>query len=216
MKKKIFSTKEETTTARAMILRPTLRRLFSTTTSTPPTPQLRHKLTTDQLATFHHQGYLHVPNFFTQNECTLLLDTISQDESITTQVMPMEDSTGRSSKLTLWFHLGDDTYSAFGRSNSLVTAAKDLIGEEPYHFHTKIMLKEPKIGGQWEWHQDFGYWYAQGLLQPEKCFSCILAIDNHTKENGCLQVLKGSHKLGRIEHGTFAGQAGVDPIRLEK
>jgi ectoine hydroxylase-related dioxygenase (phytanoyl-CoA dioxygenase family) len=48
----------------------------------------------------------------------------------------------------------------------------------------------------------------------DKCFSCIMAIDQHTKENGCLQVLKGSHKLGRLEHGIFGGQAGIDPVRL--
>ena len=175
----------------------------------------RIKLTPSQINQFNVDGYLRVPSFFPPNECQQLLDTIEQDPSISEQVMPMQDSTGRSSKLTLWFHLGSDTYSAFGRSKSLVNAAQDLIGGiEPYFFHTKIMLKEPRVGGQWEWHQDFGYWYAQGLLQPDQCFSCILAIDRHTKENGCLQVLKGSHKLGRLEHGIYGGQAGIDPQRL--
>jgi ectoine hydroxylase-related dioxygenase (phytanoyl-CoA dioxygenase family) len=28
-------------------------------------------------------------------------------------------------------------------------------------------------------------------------------------------VLKGSHKLSRLEHGIFAGQAGIDPTKLE-
>jgi|TARA_B110000208_G_scaffold101909_1_gene126911 hypothetical protein len=124
-------------------------------------------LTASQIDTFHTDGYLHVKSFFPPEECQLLLDTIEQDPSIHEQVMPMQDAAGRSSKLTLWFHLGKDTYSAFGRSRSLVSAAQALIGGvEPYFFHTKIMLKEPRIGGQWEWHQDFGYWYAQGLLQP--------------------------------------------------
>lgn len=176
----------------------------------------RIKLSNDQIKSFQEDGYLRVESFFTKEECQLLMDTIDIDPTISEKVMPMKDSEGRSSKLTLWFHLGKDTYSAFGRSKSLVEAAKDLIGGvEPYFFHTKIMLKEPKVGGKWEWHQDFGYWYPQGLLQPDKCFSCIMAIDHHTIENGCLQVLKGSHKLGRLDHGIFGGQAGVDPVRLE-
>ena len=37
---------------------------------------------------------------------------------------------------------------------------------EPYHSHTKVLLKEPQSGGAWEWHQDFGYWYNQGLRRP--------------------------------------------------
>ena len=200
-----------------------LRRSSLSFSTTSTTPQQRITLTPAQLSSYQRDGYLRVPNFFSNHECQLLLDTIEADATIQSNVMGMVDASGRASKLTLWFHLGDDTYSAFGRSTSLVSAARDLMSldsdshtpEEPYHFHTKIMLKEPKIGGQWEWHQDFGYWYAQGLLQPNKCFSSIMAVDNHTKENGCLQVLKGSHKLGRLEHGMYNGQAGVDPSKLK-
>jgi ectoine hydroxylase-related dioxygenase (phytanoyl-CoA dioxygenase family) len=40
--------------------------------------------------------------------------------------------------------------------------------------------------------------------------SIMIALTTANKENGCLQVLKGSHKMGRIEH-TFAGeQQGAD------
>jgi hypothetical protein len=50
-----------------------------------------------------------------------------------------------------------------------VAAASELMGgAEPYHSHTKVLLKEPRAGGAWEWHQDFGYYYNEGLLQPEK------------------------------------------------
>ena len=63
--------------------------------------------------------------------------------------------------------------------------------------------------------QDFGYWHEQGpLLQPDKCFSCIVALDDHRVDNGCLQVLAGSHRLGRLDHGVAAGQAGVAPRML--
>jgi ectoine hydroxylase-related dioxygenase (phytanoyl-CoA dioxygenase family) len=35
--------------------------------------------------------------------------------------------------------------------------------------------------------------------------SVMIAITEANKANGCLQVIKGSHKMGRIEHG-FAGE----------
>ena len=35
--------------------------------------------------------------------------------------------------------------------------------------------------------------------------SVMIAITEANKQNGCLQVIKGSHKMGRIEHG-FAGE----------
>ena len=31
--------------------------------------------------------------------------------------------------------------------------------------------------------------------------SCMVALDPATRDNGCLQVLRGSHRLGRLDHG---------------
>ena len=44
--------------------------------------------------------------------------------------------------------------------------------------------------------------------------SAFIAVDPNTKANGCMQVLKGSHKMGRIEHGRFGDQTGADPERV--
>jgi ectoine hydroxylase len=56
---------------------------------------------------------------------------------------------------------------------------------------------------------DYGYWHMNGCLLPDMA-SCLIAINPATKENGCLQVLKGSHLLGRVEHGRTGGQTGAD------
>ena len=42
-----------------------------------------------------------------------------------------------------------------------------------------------------------------------------MAVDECTQENGCLQVIKGSHKLGRLNHASVRGQNGADPERVE-
>jgi len=68
-------------------------------------------------------------------------------------------------------------------------------------------------GGAWAWHQDYGYWYHNACLFPLMA-SCFIAIDPNTRANGCMQVLRGSHHLGRIEHGATGGQTGADPDRV--
>ncbi len=78
-----------------------------------------------------------------------------------------------------------------------------LLGDEVYHYHHKMMLKEPYVGGAWEWHQDYGYWYDYGCLYPDMG-SCFIAVDPATRANGCLQVLPSSHRLGRINHMKIA------------
>jgi ectoine hydroxylase-related dioxygenase (phytanoyl-CoA dioxygenase family) len=85
-----------------------------------------------------------------------------------------------------------------------------LEGDAPVcHFHSKLMQKEPKVGGAWEWHQDYGYWYKNEFLFPNQLMSVMIAISEATQQNGCLQVIKGSHKLGRVEHGFSGEQVGA-------
>ena len=62
--------------------------------------------------------------------------------------------------------------------------------------------------------QDYGYWYKNGVLAP-RLASGLIAVDRATKANGCLQVLKGSHHYGRIEHGVSGGQTGADMDYVE-
>ena len=57
--------------------------------------------------------------------------------------------------------------------------------------------------------QDYGYWYKNGVLAP-RLASGLIAVDRATQANGCLQVLKGSHHYGRIEHNVAGGQTGAD------
>ena len=168
-----------------------------------------------QIADFHRDGYLFVPGLLDPEETRLLLDTAKRDHGITDGAVPILDASGRQSKLTLWNHPGDDLYGTIARSERIVGAMEQLLGGEVYHYHSKMMLKEPKVGGAWEWHQDYGYWYNNGCLFPDMA-SCLIAVDRATKENGCLQVLRGSHKMGRIEHGRFGDQTGADPARVQE
>ena len=78
-----------------------------------------------------------------------------------------------------------------------------------------MMLKEPYTGGAWAWHQDYGYWYNAGYLFPDMA-SCLIAVDRASKENGCLQVLRGSHKLGRIDHVLTGDRDGADLARVDQ
>ena len=59
-------------------------------------------------------------------------------------------------------------------------------------------------------------WCAVCCLFPLMA-SVMVALDKCTKENGCLQVVRGSHLLGRIDHGVIQGsQVGAEPTRVEQ
>ena len=59
------------------------------------------------------------------------------------------------------------------------------------------------------------YWYKNGCLYPYLA-SCWIALDRADKSNGCMQVIKGSHHAGRIEHLVDSGQNYADPERVEQ
>lgn len=166
------------------------------------------------LVHFQRDGYLLVRSLFDAEEMGILLDYARQDESLMASAYARKDATGAATRLALWNHPGEDLYSMFSRSPRIVDRMQQLLGGEVYHWHTKMMLKEPLVGGAWEWHQDYGYWYDNGCLYPDLA-SCLIAVDRATKANGCLQVLKGSHRIGRIDHGKTGEQTGADLQRVE-
>ena len=167
-----------------------------------------------QVAQFQRDGYLLIENLLDPEETALLLSAARSDHAMLSHAIGVADTEGRKSKLSLWNHPGDDLYGVFSRCRRVVDSSEQLLGGEVYHYHSKMILKEPRVGGAWEWHQDYGYWYKNGCLYPDMV-SCLISLDPATKENGCIQMMKGSHKMGRIEHGMFGGQTGADPERVE-
>jgi ectoine hydroxylase-related dioxygenase (phytanoyl-CoA dioxygenase family) len=165
------------------------------------------KLTAAQIATYHKDGCLVVKDFLSNEEIKKLQDIAFEDGVMRKHAFDLNDQTGKKTKLTLWYKPGNDTYGLLTRSNRIIASVNELMdGDSPVcHFHSKLMQKEPKVGGAWEWHQDYGYWYKNEFLLPEQMMSVMIAITDANKANGCLQVIKGSHKMGRIEHG-FAGE----------
>ena len=169
-------------------------------------------LTNFQLAQFNADGYYMAKALFDVEEADLLRKAARTDPSVTNRAMDREDGSGGKSRITLWNDANDGLLSLFSRSERVVSAAEQILGDEVYHWHSKMMQKEPFVGGAWVWHQDYGYWYNDTCLFPQ-LLSCYIAVDAATRANGCLQVLKGSHHLGRINHIRVGEQTGADPER---
>ena len=171
-------------------------------------------VTPKHTARFHNEGYLIVRQLLTCDESNILGRIAKNDREMDQSVKRM-DRSGLASKLRVNNELDAGIYSSIARCRRLVRTMEAMLGDEVYHFHHKMMVKEPRVGGAWEWHQDYGYWYTQqSCLWPDMA-SCMIAVDRSTRENGCLQVLKASHRCGRIDHGAAGEQVGADPKRVD-
>lgn len=168
---------------------------------------INQPLTPEQISRYNTDGYLIVRNFLNTDEVEKLYRVAIEDNMVSKNAINVNDSTGKRSKLSLWYKPGNDIYGLLTRSEQLVDSTNVLLDGDTAicHFHSKLMQKEPRVGGAWEWHQDYGYWYKNEFLLPNQMMSVMVAITDANPENGCLQVIKGSHKMGRVEHG-FAGE----------
>jgi hypothetical protein len=170
-------------------------------------------ITLDQAMTFDRDGFLLIDDLFSPEEVAILLAAVDEATRVREHAFDLKDTEGRASRLSLWSDIGEDVFGAVSASPRIVNAVRALLREDVYHWHSKVMLKEPRQGGAWEWHQDYGYWYHDGALYP-RLLSCMVALDAATRANGCLKVLAGSHLLGRLEHARQGSQAGADPERI--
>ncbi len=168
-----------------------------------------------QLAEFHRDGYVFARQLFLQEEIATLAETARNDHAMDQAAASMDDGHGNDVRLSLWNHPGDGVYGMFARCRRVVDNVERILEDEVYHYHSKMILKDAKVGGAWAWHQDYGYWYQNGLLYPDLC-SVMIAVDDATKENGCLQVLRGSHRMGRVNHVLSGDQAGADMERVDQ
>jgi ectoine hydroxylase-related dioxygenase (phytanoyl-CoA dioxygenase family) len=170
--------------------------------------------TEDLIAEFRDVGYILVRDLFDQDEMAGVLASAKSSHALNLESKVRKDAAGGETRLVVRNELDDDSiYTAAVRSKRIVDLMEQLLADEVYHYHHKMMMKEPRGGGAWEWHQDYGYWYNFGCLYPDMA-SCFIAVDRSSRENGCLQVLRGSHKIGRLDHGKTGEQVGADLERV--
>jgi phytanoyl-CoA dioxygenase PhyH len=179
-------------------------------------PASSHRLLTDVQATrYQEDGFVLARGLFDTGEIELLSLAAKEDHELDQRSYGRADGEGGVVRLSLWNHPGDGIYGIFARCERIVRSAEKLLGGEVYHYHSKMIMKDAKVGGAWAWHQDYGYWYHNAVLQP-LLLSVFIAVDPSRKENGCLQVIPGSHRCGRIDHVLTGEQAGADRERVEE
>jgi ectoine hydroxylase-related dioxygenase (phytanoyl-CoA dioxygenase family) len=176
-----------------------------------------NEFTQEQINSYHKDGYIIIKNFCSKQEVDKMYGIAIQDDAMAKNALDLNDQTGKKTKLSLWFTPGNDIFGYLTRSERIINRVAQLLDSSApvCHFHSKLMQKEPKVGGAWEWHQDYGYWYKNQFMFPDQLISVMVALTPANKQNGCIQVIKGSHKLGRVNHGFAGEQVGADMTMVE-
>jgi len=162
---------------------------------------------------FKQNGYIIVRGLLDDKETSMLKAAVESDSGLQSSSYGRDDGDGRRTRLALWDDPADDITGVIARSEKIAGTFEKLLGDEVYHYHAKLIMKDAKTGGAHIWHQDYGYWYKNGCLFPDMG-TVFIPIDDTDKENGCLKIIPRSHLAGRIEHVRIGDQAGADIERV--
>ncbi|XP_071115665.1 L-proline trans-4-hydroxylase-like [Haliotis cracherodii] len=170
-------------------------------------------ITEDVKRSYDERGYILIRGLLDAEEVSQVKKTLEESDAITKNAQGISDGGERESKLAIWRYPGSDVTGMVVRSEKVAGFSEKLLGGEGYMYSCKLMMKEPLTGGKHLWHQDYGYWYKNCCLFPDM-LSVFIPVDRCVQENGCLEILEGSHRCGRVDHLMVGGQTGADMKRV--
>ncbi|KAI8881295.1 PhyH-domain-containing protein [Backusella circina FSU 941] len=156
-----------------------------------------YNLTPKQIQSYSDNGFLVIEDFFSTNEHQTLdnycneLQNWGKEKGKWMQYYEVNTVTGENILCrTENFTPYHDGMNSYVKSPRLLEVLKTLHGEEYILFKEKINYKLPG-GGGFPAHQD-----APAFVQfgQSSHMTVMFTIDTTTKENGCLEVVPGSHK----------------------
>ena len=173
----------------------------------------RGPLTAEALAPYHRNGFVAVRHFFDASEIGLLRRAAKEDKALDDHTVGRADGEGGVVRLSLWNHPGDGIYGMFARCRSVVETCERILCDEVYHYHSKMIMKEARVGGAWTWHQDYGYWYHNGCCSRTSSACSSRSIRRRARTAAC-RCSRARTCCGRVDHVLTGDQAGADPARV--
>lgn len=144
----------------------------------------RHFLSADEIDRFHEQGFLgpftalpvEEMRPHTQAICERVLSTPAPHSGYATENRHLDSS-------TVW---------SLCSQAAIVDRLVSLYGPDLIVWDSNIFDKGPAADGkpeEYPWHQDMWHW----KLEPQMSLSVWLALTPATPENGCVEIIPGSH-----------------------
>jgi ectoine hydroxylase-related dioxygenase (phytanoyl-CoA dioxygenase family) len=158
----------------------------------------------DETATFWKRGFVVVRGLFGREEMAVLKAIVTRHSGMqahAARALERSQGTTRPSFETVYVWndtAGRDAFAKATRSRRIIDRLEAYFGDEVYVYHNKVAQKYPGVVG-FSHHQDYAYWYEMGNLFPDMA-TAFIALDRATTANGCLKLVEGSHRLGRLDH----------------
>jgi phytanoyl-CoA hydroxylase len=99
----------------------------------------------------------------------------------------------------------DEVFNRFSRTEKLKQLVSDLGVMRPLLVQSMYIFKQPRVGGEVTCHQDSTFLYTE----PMSVVGLWFALEDATRENGCLWAIPGGHLLGLRSRFLRAPEGGT-------
>lgn len=178
-------------------------------------------LTDEQIAEYHREGFLVVPNFTTPEECACIKNIYDHlfaaragRETGNQFDLAGSDEDGKEAKLPQI--LGPHNYApeltetlAWANAGALL---RQIYGTEEVGFGDHAILKPARNGAPTPWHQDEAYWDPK---QRYRSLSIWLPLQDTSVEMGCMWFMPRSHRYDILPHRPIGGDIRVHGLEVE-
>ena len=170
----------------------------------------QYKLTDDQVAFYHDQGYLAGVRILTEDQIAKLRSELIEffNPQHVGHELWYEYHTNESTKPdTVLFHALGAWRIRPGFHDILwhpafTVAASQLLDGAVRFWHDQLFCKPARHGGVVAWHQDYSYWTR---TKPMAHLTCWIGLDDSTRDNGCVHYVPESHRWDLLPITGLAG-----------
>lgn len=165
-----------------------------------------------RLSQYEEEGYLILPEVLRPEEvaaATAEIERLHQvaaadPEAGSFEFEPFTDTRTEQGRPVLRKIEGSDRiselFARMGSNPRVLEVVRELLGPDLLLFRSTLMLKPARHGSRHALHQDVAYW----PLEPPTLVTVSIALSASDSENGCIQVIPGSHRWPVGEWGNIA------------
>ncbi len=150
------------------------------------------RLSEEQLASYHQNGFVIIPDVFTQQDCVQINQEI---DDIIAQKQGTRDRAVLDRSWILGLGLKTAMTERLAKDQRFLNLVEDMVYPGIAIYSAKLVPKAPHNQEICHWHQDDSY-YIQNS-QSDVRMSVWLALHDSFEENGAVHFVPGSHKWGQ-------------------
>src|ERR1700710_409490 len=157
------------------------------------------QLSAEQLKAFDEQGYVFLPNCFSEDEIAMLRSEGEQILKADRQEV-WREKTG-APRTAFAAHTFNEVFRLLAHHPRLVEPLEQVFGEPVYVHQFKLNAKAAFEGDVWQWHQDYGTWARDDGMPEPRAMNIAVFLDEVMPINGPLLLIPRSHTEGVLAAG---------------